>query len=162
MARDEALRAELLRLAEHPDDPRGADRVWAVLDDFDAWPGRTLVGPDGEHAAWLIVQLADTDLQRRALGHLEAAVDGGDADPSHYACLVDRICMAEGRPQKFGSQFVAAGDDGIAPWPIEALDGLDERRRAFGLEPFAAQARRMESELWNGRTAHFGTREERA
>ena len=146
MARDEALRAELLALAEHPGDPAAADRLWSILDDYEAWPGRRLVGPDGEHAAWLLVQLADTDLQRRALEHLEIAVDGGDADPSHYACLVDRVRMAEGRPQVFGSQFVAAGDDAITPWPIENPLGLDERRRLFGLEPLAVQARRMAAE----------------
>lgn len=147
MARDEALRAELLRLAEHPGDPCGADRLWAILDDFDAWPGRSLVGSDGEHAAWLLVQLADPDLQRRALEHLEVAVDHGDAEPSHYAYLVDRVRMAEGRPQVFGSQFVAAGDESITPWPIENPAGLDDRRRRFGLEPLAAQARRMRAEL---------------
>jgi len=147
MARDEALRAELLALAEHPADPAGAGRLWSILDDYEAWPGRRLVGDDGERAAWLLVQLADTDLQRRALAHLEAAVDCGDAHPSHYACLVDRVRMAEGRPQVFGSQFVSAGDDAVAPWPIENPVGLDERRRVFGLEPLAAQARRMRSKL---------------
>ena len=146
MARDEALRAELLAMAEHADDAAGADLLWSVLDDYEAWPGRRLVGADGERAAWLLVQLADPDLQRRALEHLEAAVDSGDAHPSHYACLVDRVRMAEGRPQVFGSQFVAAGDDAVTPWPIEDPVGLDKRRRAFGLEPLAVQARRMQAE----------------
>ncbi len=147
MARDEALRLELLALAEHPDDATAAERLWAILDDYEAWPGRRLVGEDGERAAWLICQLADADLQRRAIEHLEAAVDSGDADPSHYACLVDRIRMAEGRPQVFGSQFVAAGDGTLGPWPIEEPLGVDERRRRVGLEPLAVQARRMQSQL---------------
>jgi hypothetical protein len=147
MARDEALRAELLALAEHPGDVAGAERLWAILDDYETWPGRRLVGDDGEHAAWLVAQLADADLQRRALEHLEAAVDCGDADPSHYACLLDRVRMAEGRPQVFGSQFVAAGDEGVAPWPIEDPFGVDDRRRRVGLESLAAQARRMQAEL---------------
>jgi hypothetical protein len=147
MARNEALRAELLTLAEHPSDPLCAERLWSILDDFEAWPGRSLVGPDGERAAWLVAQLADTDLQRRALEHLEAAVDCGDAEPSHFACLLDRVRMAEGRPQVFGSQFVSAGDDAVTPWPIEDPFGVDERRQRVGLEPLAMQARRMQAEL---------------
>ena len=147
MARNEALRAELLALAEHPSDPLCAERLWSILDDFEAWPGRSLVGPDGERAAWLVAQLADTDLQRRALEHLEAAVDCGDAEPSHFACLLDRVRMAEGRPQVFGSQFVSAGDNAVTPWPIEDPFGVDERRSRVGLEPLATQARRMQAEL---------------
>jgi hypothetical protein len=147
MARNEALRAELLALAEHPADPIGAERLWSILDDYEAWPGRKLVGEDGEHAAWLVAQLGDADLQRRALEHLEAAVDCGDADPAHLAWLLDRVRMAEGRPQVFGSQFVDAGDGAVAPWPIEEPVSVDERRRRMGLEPLAAQARRMQAEL---------------
>ena len=147
MARNEALRAELLALAERPADPVGAERLWSILDDYEAWPGRKLVGEDGERAAWLVVQLADAELQRRALEHLEAAVDCGDADPAHFACLLDRVRMAEGRPQVFGSQFVAAGDGAVTPWPIEDPFRVDERRRRMGLEPLAAQARRMQTGL---------------
>ena len=146
MASDETLRAELLALARAPDERASAERLWAILDDYEAWPGRRLVGADGEHAAWLVAQLGDSDLQHRVLPSLEAAVDCGDADPSHYACLLDRVRMAEGKPQVFGSQFVAAGDDGVAPWPIEDPVGVDERRRRVGLEPLAMQRRRMEME----------------
>jgi hypothetical protein len=146
MAHDEALRAELLALAEHAGDSSCAERLWSILDDFEVWPGRRLVGEDGERAAWLIVQLADSDLQRRALEHLEIAVDNGDADPLHHACLLDRVRMAEGRPQVFGSQFVASGEESVAPWPIEDPIGLDERRRRVGLEPLATQMRRMQAE----------------
>lgn len=142
---DEALRAELLALARTAGDASSTDRLWAILDDYEAWPGRRLVGADGERAAWLVVQLADADLQHRALEHLEAAVECGDAHPSHYACLLDRVRMAEGRPQVFGSQFVVAGDD-VAPWPIEDPLGVDERRLRVGLEPLAAQRHRMQAE----------------
>ena len=147
MALDEALRRELLELAHHPGQSSAAERLWSILDDYEVWPGRRLVGADGERAAWLIVQLADADLQRRALEHLEVAVDNNDAHPSHYACLVDRVRMAEGRPQVFGSQFVSSGDDAVTPWPIEDPVGLDERRRLYGLEPLAVQARRMQVRL---------------
>jgi hypothetical protein len=144
--RDEDLRAELLTFALDAGAPESAERLWAVLDDYEAWPGRRLVGDDGAHAAWLIAQLGDTDLQRRALGHLEAAVDCGDAEPAHYACLLDRIRMAEGRPQVFGTQFVAGTDGDVTPWPIEDPGGVDERRKTAGLEPLATQRTTMETQ----------------
>jgi hypothetical protein len=142
--RDDGLRADLLTMAARPAAPQNADRLWGVLDDYEAWPGLRLVGEDGERAAWLIVQLGDGELQRRALPHLEAAVDQGDAHPSHYACLLDRVRMNEGRPQVFGSQFVVHDDATLTPWPIEDPAGVDQRRFQMGLPPLAAQARNME------------------
>ena len=142
--RDDALRAELVAMAARPADPRHADRLWAILDDYETWPGLRLVGEDGERAAWLIVQLGDADLQRRALPHLEAAVDHGDAHPSHFACLLDRVRMSEGRPQVYGSQFVVHDDATLSPWPIDDPAQVDQRRFGVGLPPLAAQARDME------------------
>ncbi len=146
MARDEALRGELVRLATHAADTASADRLWEILDDYEVWPGIRLVGIDGEDAAWQIAQLGDAGLQRRCLEHLEAAVDCGDANPAHYACLVDRVRMAEGRPQVYGSQFVVRDDHGIAPWPIEDPLRVDDRRRRMNMPPLAAQRRRMQDQ----------------
>jgi len=142
--RDEGLRAELVAMAERPGDPRHADRLWGVLDDYEAWPGLRLVGEDGERAAWLIAQCGDAELQRRALPHVEAAVDQGDAHPSHYACLLDRVRMSEGRPQVYGSQFVVHDDQTLMPWPIDDPAAVDQRRFRVGMAPLAAQARDME------------------
>jgi hypothetical protein len=135
--RDEQLRAELLALGQRAADPASADRLWSLLDDLEAWPGVRLVGDDGAHAAWLVAQLADTGLQERALEHLEVAVDCGDAPPAHYACLLDRVRMASGRPQVFGSQVVEGDDGELAPWPIEDPAGVDDRRARVGLGPLA-------------------------
>ncbi len=142
--RDVALHDELVEMARRPGDPRHADRVWGILDDYETWPGRHLVGEDGEQAAWLLVQLGDADLQRRALPHLELAVDRGDAAPAHYACLLDRVRMHDGRPQVYGTQFVVRDDDTLTPWPIADPDDVEQRRFAAGLGPLAAQARDME------------------
>jgi len=153
--RDEALHDELVEMARRPADPGHADRVWGILDDYETWPGRHLVGEDGERAAWLLVQLGDADLQRRALPHVEGAVDRGDAHPSHYACLLDRVRMNEGRPQVFGTQFVVHDDDTLTPWPIADLEGVERRRFSFGLPPLAAQARDMEHQ-YRVRGARWG------
>jgi len=43
MARNEALRCELISRAAHPAAPGNADRLWDILDDYEAWPGYRLV-----------------------------------------------------------------------------------------------------------------------
>jgi hypothetical protein len=170
---DGGLRAELLEmLAEHRaaaalarDDPallesrrtvdrRHADRIWAVLDDYEVWPGRRLVGDDGAQAAWIIVQEAieDPGLQRRCLELLEVAVDSGDADPRHYALLLDRVRMADGLPQYYGSQFVVAPSGDLEPWPIDDVAVVEERRRRVGLPPFADHAAEMRAR-WRQRAS---------
>lgn len=146
MAPNEALRRELLSRAARPAADGNADRLWDILDDYEAWPGFRLVDIDGEHAAWLIAQLGDPDLQRRCLEHLEIAVDAGDAPPAHLACLEDRVRMAEGKPQKYGSQWVVGANGDLAPWPIADPHLVDERRAHVGLGPLAAQRVQMEIE----------------
>jgi hypothetical protein len=144
--RDERLRHELLELATRATDPASADRLWSVLDDLETWPGVALVGEDGAHAAWLIAQLADLGLQQRALEHLEIAVDRGDAPPAHHACLLDRVRMATGRPQVYGSQVVERADGELAPWPIESPEGVDERRARVGMGPLDAHTQAIRAE----------------
>jgi hypothetical protein len=158
---DGELRAELLAmldehraLVELPRDEarraverRHADRIWSILDDYETWPGRRLVDDDGARAAWLVVQesIEDPGLQRRSLELLEVAVDSGDAEPRHYALLLDRVRMADGLPQVYGSQFVTGQDGALEPWPVEDFATVDDRRRRVGLPPFAQQEAEMQA-----------------
>jgi hypothetical protein len=138
-------------LATYPVERRDLDavhaaRLWDILDDLECWPGRSLVGDDGAEAAWSLAHhaLLDPELQRRCLEMLELAVDCGETPAVHHALLLDRVRMAEGRDQVYGSQLVrrAGGDvrndtECVEPWPIEDLAGVDARRAAVGLGPLA-------------------------
>src|SRR5207302_4261812 len=139
MADDEALRAELLGMVALRPDPETlraqGERLWEILDDYEVWPGRRLVGDDGSRAAWLVAQYAieDPGLQKRCLEALEVAVSYGDADPLHYAYLLDRVRMADGLDQLYGSQFVTGPDGELKPWPVDDPAKVEERRRRLGL-----------------------------
>jgi len=103
------------------------------------WPGRRLVGDEGSHGAWLLLQHADRDtaLQRTAMQLLETAVRDNDASRRDLAYLTDRVRVAEGRPQVYGTQLQYDNRGCASPKPSEEPAQLDARRASVGLEPVA-------------------------
>ncbi|MFJ8677533.1 DUF6624 domain-containing protein [Streptomyces sp. NPDC093589] len=108
------------------------------------WPGAALVGDQGAEDAWLLVQHADRDpeFQSQALQQLKSAVDAGDAPARHLAYLTDRVLVAAGKRQLYGTQYADDGDS-LRPQPVRDPEGLDERRAAMGLDTAAAYDERM-------------------
>jgi hypothetical protein len=148
---DEALRAELLRRVDKDQAARLAhdSDAWGEADRENlpwlrgviaahGWPGTSLVGPDGAHAAWLLVQHADADpgFQRRCLDLMTAAVQAGEATQRDLAYLTDRVLLAEGSQQEYGTQLISRGGTWV-PRNLRDLEGVDERRAAAGLGPLA-------------------------
>ncbi|WP_411851505.1 DUF6624 domain-containing protein [Stenotrophomonas sp. LGBM10] len=104
------------------------------------WPGTSRVGSDGAKAAWVIVQHADHDpaFQAAMLPLIETAAKRGEGDLADYALLTDRVLLAQGKPQRYGSQFKENADGVFELRPTVDMDGLDARRREVGLQPLAA------------------------
>jgi hypothetical protein len=103
------------------------------------WPGKSAVGDDGASAAWLLAQHADRDpaFQRHCLELLTAAAAQGEASLAHVAYLTDRVLIAEGSPQEYGTQIT--GRSGTwGPLPLRDPQSVDERRAAFALGPLAS------------------------
>jgi hypothetical protein len=154
---NEKLRAELLRRAAADQEARhardvaailaadGENRPWLgqVIADV-GWPGRSLVGEDGAHAAWLLAQHADLDpaFQRQCLDLLAAAVQRGEASVVELAYLTDRVLLHEGKPQEYGTQAIAR-DGRFEPRELRDPEHVDERRASVGLRPLAADLARM-------------------
>lgn len=108
------------------------------------WPGRAMVGRDGAQAARLLVQHADRDsaFQRRCLDLLTQAYEKGDASADQVAYLTDRVLLAEGKPQVYGTQFETVNGK-LQPRPIENEAEVDKRREAMGLGPLAVYAEQI-------------------
>lgn len=149
---DVVARGELHREGYHPEmalvhrrnNARMATIIAAV-----GWPGRTLVGDDGCRAAGFIVQHAilDPEFQARCLPLLEGAVATGEAFPPILAFLTDRVLLEQGRPQRYGTQFVGGPDGCLIPRTIEEPETVDDRRRAMGLEPLATRSRHLQEQI---------------
>jgi hypothetical protein len=94
----------------------------------------------------VIAQHADLDpaLQERALGLLREAVAQGQASPGDLAYLTDRVAVAAGEPQPYGTQVRCVQGRPLMATPIEDRATLDERRVEAGLEPLRDYLSEME------------------
>ena len=110
------------------------------------WPTNTLVGKDGANAGWLLVQHADHDpkFQRRCLD-LMADLPKHEVSQSNLAYLTDRVLLAEGKKQLYGTQF-AVVDGKWKPRPLEDEASVDKRRAEVGLPPLAEYRKLIEQE----------------
>lgn len=99
------------------------------------WPGKSLVGREAAKGAWVLVQHADADadFQRRALSLMEKA-GPSEVDAADVALLTDRVLLAAGEKQRYGTQFKRRGKDLVLE-PTEDMASLDARRAQAGLPP---------------------------
>jgi hypothetical protein len=114
------------------------------------WPTKTLVGKDGAHAAWLLVQHADADVkfQRKCLD-LMAKSAKDEVSQTDVAYLTDRVLLAEGKKQIYGTQFTNSGRK-WEPRPLEDPANVDRRRAEVGLSPLAEYVKVLESQYGSG------------
>jgi hypothetical protein len=117
---------------------RNAARLKEIITAY-GWPGSSLVGKQGSHAAWRIVQhaIGDPPFQRACVPAIEESVAKGEGPLAQLAFLVDRIRYFEGKPQLYGTQFHWDEKGEMNPWPIEDSEHVDERRQRAGLNTMA-------------------------
>jgi hypothetical protein len=102
------------------------------------WPHEAIAGKDGAEAAWLTVQhaIGEPEFQREMLRLLRGCAQAQQVPAWHAAYLEDRIAMYEGRPQRYGTQWLEDPLDGrIRPWTLAEPDRVNELRSEVGLGP---------------------------
>lgn len=113
--------------------------------DKDGWPTSSQVGKQAAHTAWLLVQHADADpkFQRKCLD-LMAKLPKGEADAKDVAYLTDRVLLAEGKKQVYGTQFHTPNGK-WEPRPLEDEMNVDKRRAEVGLSSLAEYKKQLEA-----------------
>lgn len=112
------------------------------------WPGTSMVGEAGANAAWFLVQHAvlEPEFQEQCVELLAASVKAGEASGYHLAMLHDRVLIRQGQPQIYGSQHEIDEQGRMRPLPIANPGGVDERRKAVGLEPLAERTQFLQQD----------------
>ncbi|OFJ46564.1 hypothetical protein BA896_021240 [Janthinobacterium lividum] len=113
-------------------------RLAEIIDTY-GWPGLRFAGAASQ-TAFLVLQHADHASQSKYLPLLHDAVKRSDALGSHFAMLDDRLRIADGKLQRYGSQL---STNPLRLQPIEDEAHVDERRRSIGLEPLADYVKRF-------------------
>lgn len=113
------------------------------------WPTVKLVGKKGANDAWLLVQHADQNpkFQRECLDMMQPLVAKGEVGKQNFAYLTDRVLLAEGKKQLYGTQFTKGENGDWAPRPLEDPDNVDKRRLEMGLNTMA-EYRKMIEEMY--------------
>jgi hypothetical protein len=130
-------------------DLENTDRLGQIVEKH-GWPSNSLVGKDGSHAAWLLVQHADanTKFQRKCLD-LMSKLPKDEVSQTDLAYLTDRVLLAEGKKQIYGTQFTFS-DGKWQPRPLDEPDNVDKRRAEVGLKSLADYVKDLQSVYGGG------------
>ena len=133
---------EMAAVHEH-----NAQQLQHIMDEV-GWPGQSLVGEDGEKAAFLIAHHAIglPAFQRHCLTLIQQAVKQGDLPRHREAYFTDRIRFNQRQPQVYGTIFDWDEHGEMSPWPIEESEAVESRRKEMGLPPLARSIQEMRTQ----------------
>lgn len=105
------------------------------------FPTAAQVGEEGVNHAWLLMQHMDNDPQFQAslLPVLEQRHADGEMDADDLARYTDRVLKAQGKPQRYGTQFSPEemGSEHFGLPDEASVREVDAHRRELGVMPLA-------------------------
>ena len=116
-------------------DAKNEARVKEILKEY-GWPNADLIGDQGVHALWVLVQHESPPVLKQCLPDMKAAAELGELEWATVALSIDRDLMYDCKKQLYGSQ-VQTTDGKVELYPVEDEAHLDERRAKIGLGPIA-------------------------
>ena len=114
------------------------EELTSIMNQLNRYPGRSVVGCDYELVAWMIIHQCDLVFMKNTMPYLETAVSSKDLHPMFLADVIDKIEIAEGRHQIYGTQFVEKEGKKIY-YPVIDPPYIESRRRSMGLAPHGDQ-----------------------
>jgi hypothetical protein len=110
-------------------------QVKTILDQY-GWVGKSRVGERGMTVLFEAIQHADLVTQEHYLPSLRVALKEGNARAGELSLLEDKVAMAKGKRQIYGTLFGRDTESGqFYVMPLEDPDHVDERRAKIGLLP---------------------------
>jgi hypothetical protein len=126
--------------------------LWKIIDEKDSlnqikvknilnengWLGADVVGEKGNSTLFLVIQHSDLATQEKYLPMMRQAVKEGNAFGKDLAYLEDRVALAKGEKQIYGTQVERDKETGeyYAPYLIDP-ENVDKRRAEVGLFPLS-------------------------
>lgn len=107
------------------------------------WPTISEYGEEAAKSAFLIIQHSKTDFQKKYLPYLRKAAKNGELKLNYLAMLEDRILLADGNMQLYGTQLRRNDAGEIEFHPIKDVAHVDARRKEMNLGPIAETAEKF-------------------
>jgi hypothetical protein len=112
-------------------------KVEKILNEY-GWLGSDIVGEEGNSTLFLVIQHSNTQTQLKYLPMLREAVKNGKAKASDLALMEDRVLLAQGQKQIYGSQIgIDMKTNEYLLSPMIDPDNVDKRRAEVGLMPLS-------------------------
>lgn len=109
------------------------------------WPTMKMVGVYAcEDAARVLVHSQDREFQRKMAPVVEQLAAKAEIIGTGFAPMIDQLLLADGKPQRFGTQYAVKEGRAIFE-PVEDPDKLDDRRATLLLPPMAEYKRQIAS-----------------
>lgn len=112
-----------------------------IIDEY-GWPKKSDVGGNAAGSAFLIVQHANIETQKKYLPFMKEAAENGEAEWGSLALLIDRVNLREGKKQIYGSQIGRKDDGTYFVSDLEEPEFVNQRRKEVGLGPIEEYAKR--------------------
>ncbi|UHG89594.1 DUF6624 domain-containing protein [Spirosoma oryzicola] len=107
------------------------------------YPGQSLVGSKQGNTAWLVIQHSSLSVQEKYFPLMQQAAKEDEMQKSNLALLTDRIRLAKGQQQLYGTQVISDSTGKKAFGPIEDEANVNKRRAEVGLGPIEEYAKQF-------------------
>ena len=108
--------------------------ITSIIDNY-GWLSAVQTSKTANAALFLVIQHADLGIQEKYIETLKQAVGNGNAKPSEYAFLLDRVNMRQGKFQIYGSQLMVSTNGKSYFFPIKDEPNVNKKRKSIGLPP---------------------------
>ncbi|MBI2414610.1 hypothetical protein HYV31_02055 [candidate division WWE3 bacterium] len=122
-------------------DEKSTKFITEVLKDF-GLPTISKVGKKSSFQSWKLVQHSpDINLQEKYLELMEKNME--DVNKRDYAYLKDRVLLAQGKQQIYGTQFTKTSEGKYEPINLWDISNVDTRRKEVELDTLSENIDRM-------------------